>query len=195
MPDRDSKSTISEVTHPFALLRNKDSSTPEQMAELLAEDVAFYSPLLVRPAIGRALVAKIFSTSSNVRRGQYIKEYQLDERTIFLWWQGTIEGHDLETFEVVISNQDGLIVERRAGYRPYPAVTLFRKAMYENFKDLLPPDVWDYSSQPSAKRQLRPDTALPALIGSYRLDCGLRLLPAQNDVSLLHGGDLFFRNA
>ena len=27
---------------------------------------------------------------------------------------------------------------------PYPAVKLFRDAMYASLKDKLPPDVWDY---------------------------------------------------
>jgi len=28
--------------------------------------------------------------------------------------------------------------------RPYPALKLFRDAMYAALKDKLPPDVWDY---------------------------------------------------
>ena len=37
-----------------------------------------------------------------------------------------------------------LIVERTIALRPYPAVKLFRDAMYASRKDKLPPDVWDY---------------------------------------------------
>jgi len=35
-------------------------------------------------------------------------------------------------------------VERTIALRPYPAVKLFRDAMYASLKDKLPPDVWDY---------------------------------------------------
>jgi hypothetical protein len=35
-------------------------------------------------------------------------------------------------------------VERTIALRPYPALKLFRDAMYASLKDKLPPDVWDY---------------------------------------------------
>jgi hypothetical protein len=41
-------------------------------------------------------------------------------------------------------NEQGLIVERTVALRPYPALKLFRDAMYASLKDKLPPDVWDY---------------------------------------------------
>jgi len=31
--------------------------------------------------------------------------------------------------------------------RPYPALKLFRDAMYASLKDKLPPDVWDYPTR------------------------------------------------
>jgi len=40
----------------------------------------------------------------------------------------------------------GLIVERTIALRPYPALKLFRDAMYASLKDKLPPDVWDYAT-------------------------------------------------
>ena len=41
-----------------------------------------------------------------------------------------------------MDNEQGLIVERTIALRPYPAVTLFRDAMYASLKDKPPPDVW-----------------------------------------------------
>ena len=43
-----------------------------------------------------------------------------------------------------VDNEQGLIVERTIALRPYPALKLFRDAMYASLKDKLPPDVWDY---------------------------------------------------
>jgi hypothetical protein len=45
---------------------------------------------------------------------------------------------------VIVDNEQGLIVERTIALRPYPALKLFRDAMYAALKDKLPPDVWDY---------------------------------------------------
>ena len=46
----------------------------------------------------------------------------------------------------IVDNEQGLIKERTIALRPYPAVKLFRDAMYAALKDKLPSDVWDYST-------------------------------------------------
>ena len=50
----------------------------------------------------------------------------------------------IESFEIIVDNEHGLIVERTIALRPFPAVKLFRDAMYASLRDKLPPDVWDY---------------------------------------------------
>ena len=61
-----------------------------------------------------------------------------------LYEVGTMDGHKFESLEVIVDNEQGLIVERTIALRPYPALKLFRDAMYASLKDKLPPDVWDY---------------------------------------------------
>ena len=90
-------------------------------------------------------VAAIFAQSSATRgSGTYTTEFKLDERTTFLRWVGTMDGHKFESLEVIVDNEQGLIVERTIALRPFPALKLFRDAMYASLKDKLPPDVWDY---------------------------------------------------
>ena len=84
----------------------------------------------VRPAVGR--------------QARDTAEFKLDEHTTFLRWVGTMDGHKIESLEVIVDNEQGLIVERTISLRPYPALKLFRDAMYASLKDKLPPDVWDY---------------------------------------------------
>ena len=113
------------------------------MSELLAENFVFNSPILIRPIEGREVVAAIFAQSSSTRgSGTYTAEFKVDERTTFLRWVGTMDGHKLESLEINVDNEQGLIVERTIALRPYPAVKLFRDAMYESLNDKLPPDVW-----------------------------------------------------
>ena len=131
--------------HPLRKLRESGTATPAQVSELLAESVVFNSPILVRPIEGRDLVAAIFAQSSSTRgTGNYTAEFKVDEHTTFLRWEGTVEGHKLESLEVIVDDEQGLMVERTVSLRPYPAVKLFRDAMYAALKDKLPPDVWDY---------------------------------------------------
>jgi len=96
-------------------------------------------------AQGREVIATIFAQSSPTRGfGTYTAEFRLDEHTTFLRWVGTMDGHKIESLEVIVDNEQGLIVERPIALRPYPALKLFRDAMYASLKDKLQPDVWDY---------------------------------------------------
>jgi hypothetical protein len=49
---------------------------------------------------------------------------------IFLGWNGTIHGHEFESFEVLTDNDQGLLVERTVAYRPLLALLTFRDLMY-----------------------------------------------------------------
>ena len=131
--------------HPLRKLRESGKPTAAQISELLAENVVFNSPILIRPIEGREVIATIFAQSSSTRgSGTYTAEFKLDEHTTFLRWVGTMDGHKIESWEVIVDNEQGLIVERTIAMRPYPALKLFRDAMYASLKDKLPPDVWDY---------------------------------------------------
>lgn len=133
--------------HPLRKLRESGSATPSQVRELLAENVVFKSPILIRPIDGRDVIAAIFAQSSSTRgSGAYTAEFKLDERTTFLRWEGTMDGHKIESLEVIVDNEQGLIEERTIALRPYPAVKLFRDAMHASLKDKLPADVWDYAA-------------------------------------------------
>ncbi len=135
--------------HPLRKLREAGPNTPSQVSELLAENVVFHSPVFVRAVKGRKEVAAIFAASPSVRQGAYTAEYRLDDHTTFLRWAGTIDGHEMESLEVIVDNDQGLIVERTLAYRPLPAVKLFRDAMYPTLKDVVPPDLWDYPASDS----------------------------------------------
>jgi hypothetical protein len=138
-------STGGIAMHPLRKLREAGSSTPAQVSELLADNIKFISPILIKPIEGREVIAAIFAQSSSTRgSGTYTAEFKLDERTTFLRWEGTMDGHKIESFEVIVDNEQGLIEERTIAMRPYPAVKLFRDSMYASLKDKLPPDVWDY---------------------------------------------------
>ena len=99
--------------HPLRKLRESGSATPAQVSALLAENIVFNSPILARSIQGREAIAAIFAQSSSTRgSGAYTAEYKLDERTTFLRWEGTMDGHKIESLEVIVDNEQGLIVER-----------------------------------------------------------------------------------
>jgi hypothetical protein len=87
----------------------------------------------------REVIAAIFAQSSATRgSGTYTAEFKLDERTTFLGWVGSMDGHKFESMDVIVDNEQGLIVERTIALRPYPALKLFRDAMYASLKTSTP---------------------------------------------------------
>jgi hypothetical protein len=55
---------------PLRKLRQSGPATVEQNKALLAENVVFHSPVLVKAVEGRDAVAAIFTTSASVREGR-----------------------------------------------------------------------------------------------------------------------------
>ena len=132
--------------HPFRKLREAGPPTPQQAAAILAENVAMHSPVLIKPIVGRELVAITISNSSRSRDdpGRHIFERKLDDRTTLLRWQGTVEGHKIESLELLTDNKDGLLLERTVAYRPFPALKIFRDRLIALNGGRLPADMWDY---------------------------------------------------
>ena len=57
--------------HAIRRLRESGHATIADYEKLLAPNVVFHSPGLIRPAEGRSVVAKIFATSTTLREGAY----------------------------------------------------------------------------------------------------------------------------
>jgi hypothetical protein len=134
--------------HPLRKLREAGPPAPEQVAAILAENVVMHSPVLVKPIVGRELVAITISNSSHSRDnpGQYIFEGKIDDRTTLLRWQGTVEGHKIESLELLTDDKQGLLVERTVAYRPFPALKIFRDRLIALNAGKLPADMWDYQT-------------------------------------------------
>jgi hypothetical protein len=132
--------------HAIRKLRESGHATVTDYEKLLAPNVVFHSPVLIRTAEGRTVVAKIFATSTTLREGAYTGEWKLDDRRTLLRWKGTIQGHELESFDLIEENDEGLIVDRTIAFRPMPAAKLFRDAMRAAMGSAIPDDYWEYSN-------------------------------------------------
>src|ERR1700737_2398249 len=110
--------------HAIRKLRESGHATVTDYEKLLAPNVVFHSPVLIRAAEGRAVVAKIFATSTTLREGVYTGEWKLDDRRTLLRWKGKIQGHERESFDLIEENDEGLIVDRQIVFRPIPHANL-----------------------------------------------------------------------
>ena len=120
--------------------------TPAQAAAILNEHVVMHTPVLIEPIVGRELVSIVISISSQSRDdpGKYIFEGKSDAHTTCLRWQGTVEGHKIESLELLTDDENGLLLERTVAYRPFPALKIFRDPLVALTAGKVPDDMWDY---------------------------------------------------
>ncbi|QJD90580.1 hypothetical protein HH213_11095 [Duganella dendranthematis] len=136
--------------HPLIQLREAGASA-EEIGSILAREVVFKSPILSRNVIGRDAVARTMVGAIAVREGSYISEIS-DGNVTLLVWRGTIDGLPLDSFEMLLHDDDGLIIERSVAMRPFSSVLAFRKAFHDRMKDVLDPSYFALPSMPAAMR-------------------------------------------
>ena len=118
--------------HIIRKLRESGDATVADYENILAANVVFHSPVLIRTIEGR--------------EGAYTGEWKLDDRRTLLRWKGKIQGHELESFDLIEENDEGLIVDRTIAFRPMPAAKLFRDAMRTAMGGSIPDDFWEYTN-------------------------------------------------
>jgi hypothetical protein len=131
--------------HPLCALRDSGGADPGQFAQLLAENVIFHSPLLVRAIEGRYKVSRVFAVDSAAWSGRYVREEKLDSHTCFTYWSGSVRGHAIESLELIVDDDSGLVAEQTTAFRPFPAIMPVRREAYEALKDILGPEYWSYT--------------------------------------------------
>ncbi|CAB3724260.1 hypothetical protein R8871_05150 [Paraburkholderia graminis C4D1M] len=132
--------------HALRALRESGAHSPDDIRAILAANVVFNSPVLTRPLVGAEIVSAVLAASALARGigGQYVSEYRIDAATTVLRWRGSVQGHLLESIEILVDDAAGLLVERTIAYRPLPAVEIFRDLLYPLIKDIVPADLWAY---------------------------------------------------
>jgi len=65
--------------HAIRQLRESGHATAADYEKLLVANVVFHSPVLIRAIEGRAVVAKIFATSTTLREGRVNGSWTIEE--------------------------------------------------------------------------------------------------------------------
>jgi hypothetical protein len=131
--------------HRLRALRESGAADPSQFAQLLAVNVIFRSPLLVRAVEGRQSVSRVLAAAPFAWSGHYVREEKLDSHTSFIYWSGSVGGHAVESMELIVDDDNGLVAENTAAFRPLPAVIPFRRKSYEALGEILGPEYWSYT--------------------------------------------------
>jgi hypothetical protein len=131
--------------HPLCALWDSGGADPGQFARFLAENVVFHSPLLVRGVEGCHKVSRVFAADSSAWSGRYVREEKLDSHTSFTYWSSSVRRHAIESLELIVDDDSGLVAEQTTAFRPFPAIMQVRRKAYEALKDIIGPEYWSYT--------------------------------------------------
>jgi hypothetical protein len=112
------------------IVRTRDASG---LADVLAEDVVFYSPVLHTPQVGKAITTmylgaavKVFGNDSF----QYVREI-VGETNAVLEFETQIDGILINGVDLIAWNDEAKITEFKVMIRPLKAINLIHQKMGE----------------------------------------------------------------
>jgi hypothetical protein len=103
------------------------------LADLLAEDVVFHSPVVHTPQRGRAITLRYLVAAFDVLFApgfRYVGEWRA-ERSAVLEFVTEIEGVEIDGVDIIGWNEDGRIVSFKVMARPLKAINLLHRTMGE----------------------------------------------------------------
>ena len=124
------------MTHPspiqawHALMQSRDMTA---LANLLADEVVFHSPVVHTPQLGKAITLKYLQGAMGVlNNGQfhYLREI-IGERDAVLEFATEIDGVQINGVDLIRWNDDGQIVDFKVMVRPLKAINLLHLKMGE----------------------------------------------------------------
>ena len=134
--------------HPFRVAIESGANN-EGFAKLFSLDAENLAPMLPKPVIGRNEVMAIIGHAAKIAAPiEYLYEVS-DTKQTFLIWRGHIGGFALEATTILVDGDNGLIRQVRVLMRPWPVVTLFRNAMYQELSATIPQDYWELEPKPA----------------------------------------------
>ncbi len=103
------------------------------LAELLAEHVAFHSPVVHTPQRGKEITLKYLTAAIHVLFNasfRYVGEWRA-ERSAVLEFKTTIEGIEIDGVDILAWDPAGRIVDFKVMARPLKAINLLHRLMAE----------------------------------------------------------------
>jgi ketosteroid isomerase-like protein len=110
-----------------------ESGDEQALEALLADEVVFYSPVVLTPQRGKAITRQYLSAAFNVLFNtsfHYVGEWRA-ERSAALEFVTTVEGVEIDGVDIIAWDEAGRIVEFKVMARPLKAINLLHRLMGE----------------------------------------------------------------
>lgn len=102
----------------------EDGSSPATLADLLADDAVFHSPVVHTPQAGKAIVMAYLVAASHVLgtdKFHYVREL-VDGDEMMLEFVTELDGVTINGVDIIRFNADGLICDFKVMVRPLKAI-------------------------------------------------------------------------
>ena len=106
---------------------------PEQLNDLLADEVVFHSPVMHKPQAGKPLVKMYLTAAFHVllpNQFKYLRQV-LDGNQAVLEFQAEIDGLMINGVDMIECNDIGQITDFKVMLRPLKALSLVQEKMFE----------------------------------------------------------------
>ena len=108
-----------------------ESADEQALDALLADEVAFHSPVVHTPQRGRAITRQYLSAAFHVLFNpsfRYVGEWRA-ERSAVLEFVTTVEGVEIDGVDIIAWDEAGRIVDFKVMVRPLKAINLLHRLM------------------------------------------------------------------
>lgn len=115
---------------------------PSGLAELLADDIIFFSPVVHTPQVGRAITTKYLAAAIHVFGNdsfRYVREV-IGQTDAVLEFETEIDGIIINGVDMIKWNDEAKIVEFKVMIRPLKAINLIHLKMGEMLQQRQRPD-------------------------------------------------------
>lgn len=132
------------MSHPEPIARwhqMVEARDPRGLAEWLAEDAVFHSPVVHTPQRGRAIVEKYLQAAFVVFFGhgfRYVREL-IGERDAMLEFEVEIDGLAINGIDLIRWNDAGQVIDFKVMVRPLKGINLVHQKMGELLARMKPP--------------------------------------------------------
>ncbi len=110
-----------------------NDSDPEQLNDLLADEVVFHSPVMHTPQTGKPLVKMYLTAAFHVllpNQFKYLRQV-IDGNQAVLEFQAEIDGLVINGVDMIACNDLGQITDFKVMLRPLKALSLVQQKMFE----------------------------------------------------------------
>jgi hypothetical protein len=115
--------------------RAVEARDPDAIADALAAEVTFRSPVVYRPYEGREAVATVLRAVTRVfEQFEYVQRFEAPDGAVALIFKARVGEREIDGLDLLRLDDDGQVTELTVMVRPLSGITALAEAMAEELR-------------------------------------------------------------